>query len=42
MGVVLAYEIARYIAQKYDGVVVDDDDRWERVDRGVFVSVGED
>lgn len=42
MGVVLAYEVARYIAQTYDGVVVDDDDRWERVDRGVFVSVGED
>jgi hypothetical protein len=36
MGVVLAYEIARYVAQKYDGAVVDDEDRWEVVRKGAF------
>jgi len=37
MGVVLAYEVARYIAQKYDGVIVDDEDRWEVVREGALV-----
>jgi hypothetical protein len=36
MGVVFAYEVARYVAQKGDGLIVDDDDRWRRVVRGAF------
>jgi hypothetical protein len=36
MGVVLAYELARYLAQKGDGVIVDDDDRWQVIERGAF------
>ncbi len=37
MGVVFAYEIARYLAQKGDGLIVDDDDRWQRIKGGAFV-----
>lgn len=37
VGVVIAYEIARHLAQTYDGVIVDDDDRWERVEHGALV-----
>jgi hypothetical protein len=40
MGVVLAYEVARYVAQKYDGIVVDDDDSWQRIHEGEFTPVG--
>jgi hypothetical protein len=36
MGVVLAYELARYIAQKGDGLIVDDDNVWQDVDDGAF------
>ncbi len=41
MGVVIAYEVARYVAQKYDGVIVDDDDRWQRVVDGELVPIAE-
>lgn len=37
MGVVIAYEIARWLAQKGDGLVADDDDRWMRVADGGWV-----
>ena len=41
MGVVFAYEIARFVAQKYDGVIVDDDARWQRIaEYGAFAPVG--
>ena len=40
MGIVLAYEAARFLAQKYDGVIVDDDDTWQAVEDGQFVPVG--
>ena len=36
MGVVLAYELARWLAQKGDGVIVDDDNRWQFVEDGAF------
>jgi hypothetical protein len=36
MGVVLAYELARYLAQKADGVIRSDEDRWLRVIDGAF------
>lgn len=39
MGVVLAYELARYLAQKGAGVVVDDEGRWFTVDRGAWVDL---
>jgi hypothetical protein len=41
MGVVFAYEVARYLAQKYDGVIVDDDHRWQRIHQIGFTPVGE-
>lgn len=34
MGIVIAYEIARWLAQKGDGLVADDDDQWFRIERG--------
>jgi hypothetical protein len=34
MGIVLAYEIARWLAQKGNGLVVDDDDCWLAVEGG--------
>jgi hypothetical protein len=37
MGVVFAYEIARYLAQKGAGVFVDDDQQWFRVDDGELI-----
>lgn len=37
MGIVLAYELARWLAQKGDGLVVDDDDCWMTVERGGWV-----
>jgi len=37
MAVVLAYEVARYLAQKGDGAFVDDDDEWFAVHDGAFV-----
>jgi hypothetical protein len=39
MGVVLAYELARWIAQRGDGVIVDDDDRWMSVSQGAWVDL---
>jgi len=36
MGVVFAYELARYLAQKADGVIVDDDGTWQEIARGGF------
>lgn len=41
MGVVFAYELARYLAQKGDGVIVDDDDRWQRIADGAFEEIDE-
>ncbi|MDP1918001.1 MAG: hypothetical protein Q8L14_17285 [Myxococcales bacterium] len=41
MGIVLAFELARYLAQKGDGVLVDDDDRWQRVVDGAFEDIDE-
>jgi hypothetical protein len=37
MGIVIAYEIARWLAQKGDGLVVDDDDCWMMVEGGGWV-----
>ena len=37
MGLVLACELARYLAQKGDGVIVDDENEWYAVDDGEFV-----
>ncbi len=39
MGVVVGYEIARYLAQRGDGLVLDEGDRWVRVVEGAFVPV---
>ncbi len=39
LGAVIAYEIARYFAQKGDGLIVDDDDRWQRIDDGAFFEI---
>lgn len=39
MGVVIAYEIARHLAQLGEGLIVDDDDRWQVVDDGAFVEL---
>ncbi len=39
LGVVIAWEIARYFAQKGDGLIVDDDDRWQRIDDGAFFEI---
>jgi hypothetical protein len=36
MGVVIAYEIARYLAQKGSGIFVDDEDEWFAVRDGAF------
>jgi hypothetical protein len=38
MAVVLAYEIARYLTQKGDGLFVDDENEWYVVDGGALVS----
>jgi len=37
MGIVLAYELARWLVQKGKGLVVDDDDCWMTVDGGGWV-----
>lgn len=37
MGVVIAYEIARWLAQRGDGLVADDDDQWMAVEDGRWV-----
>lgn len=42
MAIVFAYELARYFAQKGDGIIVDDDDRWSRIEAGAFVEVAAD
>lgn len=39
MGIVIAFELARYLAQKGDGVLVDDDDQWYAVEDGVLVGL---
>ena len=36
LGIVLAYEIARYLAQKGEGVIADDDGKWQCVREGAF------
>lgn len=39
MGIVLAYEVARYLAQRGDGVLVDDENVWFRVEGGALVEI---
>jgi len=39
MGVVLAYEVARFLAQKGDGLILNDEGTWLRVDDGAFVTI---
>lgn len=39
MGIVIAFELARYLAQKGDGVIVDDEDQWYTVDDGELVDL---
>jgi|GEM_PF-3127587 len=39
MGVVIAYEVARWLAQRGDGLIVDDDESWQVVRDGAWVSV---
>jgi len=36
MGVVFGYEVARYLAQKGDGLIVDVEDRFTAVRDGAF------
>ncbi len=36
MGIVFAFELARYLAQKGDGFIVDDDKRWREIVDGAF------
>ena len=36
MGVVFAYELARYLAQKSEGIICNDEDMWLRVIDGAF------
>jgi len=36
MGVVIAYEVARYLAQKGDGLIRTDEERWLEVKQGAF------
>jgi hypothetical protein len=36
MGIVIAYEIARWLAQKGEGLVADDDDQWFSVEGGAW------
>ncbi len=40
MGLVIANEVARYVAQKGDGVIVDDDGHWFAIVDGGFRTVG--
>ena len=39
MGVVLAYEVARWLAQRGDGLIVDDDNAWQSVRDGGWVGL---
>lgn len=39
MGVVIAFELARYLAQKGDGLIVDDEDQWQETQDGAFVEL---
>ena len=39
--VVLAYERARWLAQKGDGVIVDDDNHWHCIEAGAFTPLQE-
>jgi hypothetical protein len=39
MGIVIAYELARYLAQKCDGVILTDEERWLRVEKGEFTAL---
>jgi hypothetical protein len=39
LGVVIAYEVARYLAQKGDAIIRDDDGRWQRIVQGAFETV---
>ena len=36
MGIVFAYEIARWLAQKGDGLIVDDERYWQIIEDGAF------
>ncbi len=40
MGVVIAYEVARYLMQKLDGLILNDEDRWLVVVDGAFFVLG--
>jgi hypothetical protein len=42
MGIVFAFEVARYLAQNGDGLIVDDDDAWQVVDQGGFSPINAD
>jgi hypothetical protein len=39
MGIVFGFEIARYVAQRGDGIIVDDDDQWSSIVDGGFESI---
>ncbi|NJK53217.1 MAG: hypothetical protein HC936_11170 [Leptolyngbyaceae cyanobacterium SU_3_3] len=39
MGVVFAYEVARWFGQKYGGLIKDDDDNWSMIEGGVYVQL---
>ena len=39
MGIVLAFEIARWLAQRGDGLIVDDEDHWYLADAGALQAV---
>jgi hypothetical protein len=39
MGFVLAFELARYLAQKGDGVIVDDENAWYAVEDGELIEL---
>jgi hypothetical protein len=42
MGIVIAYEIARYVAQRFEGLILTDDERWLRVMNGMFQAIWTD
>lgn len=39
MGIVIAYEVTRWLVQLGGGLVVDDDDEWREVKYGVWVEL---
>jgi len=38
-GVILAYEVARYLAQRGDGLIRNDQHQWLAIEKGAFVPV---